>query len=358
MDTEETTYDFSQLDNYITDIQQRKRRILSISLTNYCNINCAHCIRNAGGINKTHLSGSIIEKIVDDFSKIGNKVKFLGLTGGEPFQRPDAIKTLSKAGAECGMSVGVVSNAYWAESLDHAIDVIDEFIYIDQYDISTDFFHLEYIPLSYIKNVYSAAKKRNKKVVIRLTEGCALPYAEQKIIEEVKSFAGEDVSIQNLFYFGRAKSLNTLATPTKSLPYLPCFTEGPFIREDGIVLPCCKSLAGIDSLHPLILGNLNYQSLADIFTLSEQNPILHFIRVWGFGPIYEMMEKSDIANLLPEITTGMDACSICAQIFSNPEFCEYIKLLSNKFEFKLHVAVGRWHYLKESDMLDAINNYR
>ena len=68
---------------------------LAYSVTNKCNLRCAHCYASSGIPYEDELSlEEICEKILDEAQLIGTK--FITLTGGEPFTRKDILEIISE----------------------------------------------------------------------------------------------------------------------------------------------------------------------------------------------------------------------------------------------------------------------
>lgn len=65
---------------------------IEIKLTNACNLNCIHCIANAGSKKSNELKKEEIFKVIDEAKE--NKAFNIGLTGGEPFLREDIFEII------------------------------------------------------------------------------------------------------------------------------------------------------------------------------------------------------------------------------------------------------------------------
>lgn len=70
-------------------------RILTLMITEACNLNCPHCLLNCKNLDAAPVQKEIIINIIDEFSAIGGATIFL--TGGEPLSHPDWLEILSHA---------------------------------------------------------------------------------------------------------------------------------------------------------------------------------------------------------------------------------------------------------------------
>ena len=69
--------------------------IVSWNTTNACNMNCAHCYRDAGKIDKNELSTSEAKTMLEGIARAGFKIMIF--SGGEPLLRPDILELVAYA---------------------------------------------------------------------------------------------------------------------------------------------------------------------------------------------------------------------------------------------------------------------
>ena len=70
-------------------------KILTLMITDACNLSCPHCLLNCKGRNTLPVSPKKIINIMDEFSELGGQV--LLITGGEPLCHPDLPDILDHA---------------------------------------------------------------------------------------------------------------------------------------------------------------------------------------------------------------------------------------------------------------------
>ncbi len=99
--------------------------IMCIEITQQCNATCGHCASNSSPYTKIRLTIEKIEEIVRQAAKEG--VKFLGLTGGEPFlEKPMILKAIETATKSGIIFDYINSNCFWAKTEAIAVEVLKE----------------------------------------------------------------------------------------------------------------------------------------------------------------------------------------------------------------------------------------
>ena len=61
-------------------------KILTLMITEACNLSCPHCLLNCKNLNFVPVQKEIIFNIIDEFSSLGGES--LLVTGGEPLSHP------------------------------------------------------------------------------------------------------------------------------------------------------------------------------------------------------------------------------------------------------------------------------
>ncbi len=77
----------------------RAPEILTLMITDACNLSCPHCLLNCKNLDPTPVKKEIIIGIIKEFADLGGEVLFL--TGGEPLSHPDWFEILAHA---CSLS--------------------------------------------------------------------------------------------------------------------------------------------------------------------------------------------------------------------------------------------------------------
>ena len=73
----------------------QRPKILTLMITEACNLGCPHCLLNCKNLDAVPVQKEIIVNIIDEFSDLGGEVIFV--TGGEPLSHPDWTDILDHA---------------------------------------------------------------------------------------------------------------------------------------------------------------------------------------------------------------------------------------------------------------------
>ncbi len=133
---------------------------LHILLTYQCTYECDHCFVWGSPWQKGTLTYEQIERILDQAKEAG--VTSIYFEGGEPFlYYAILIKAVRKA-ADMNFSVGIVSNAYWANSVADAEEWLRPFAgRLADFTVSSDLFHCNEYLGERPQNALAAAKWLN-----------------------------------------------------------------------------------------------------------------------------------------------------------------------------------------------------
>ncbi len=347
---------FNDFDNYVTERQMKYGTLLAFSITNSCPLKCEHCIVDANSIDD-ELSAESLKKCLIDLSEY-KLINQISVTGGEPFYVPNKLKIFSEFCQESNIELGVVTSAYWASDYEKAYEIISQYPGVTDYCISTDQYHLKYVPLINIKNAYLAAKASNKTVKIRISGETEDTVKTHEILKTVYDIVSDqkEVTFQRIIPFGRAKENCKEHLKFVDEPFaLPCCTNAPVVTERGIVEPCCGGIISLKGNHPLVLGDVKIDDLSTILNRSKSKWLLNYIRLWGFTELINEIENSDLKNKLPKSYLENDVCTTCCQLFADQEISDFLNELSQSLEFKLKVAYGMMHYYGDEKPIQIIS---
>lgn len=250
---------------------------IEIKITNKCNLNCIHCISNAGIASKNELK---IEEIFDIINEAKKNAAFtIGLTGGEPFLRKDIFQIVNfiyKSGLKSTITTnGTILNKAIIEKIKDKVSLIR--VSLDHFDsIKHDSFRRSYGAFAKTLNTLELLQKYEKYFqVVILT--VVSKYNIEQLPKIISFFTKSKFKAVNFFLFvpfGRGKKLEKeLSLDKKSIfkfcsfiekekhknKKLKILTENPlltiirsekvaricpaaitscFITENGRVLPC------------------------------------------------------------------------------------------------------------------------
>lgn len=275
------------------------------------------------------------------------------ITGGEPFYDTNHLRSILKLTAEYGLVPAIVTNAFWADTPETAYNLLASMPEVKMLSISTDKYHQKFIPVSYIDNALVA--------VHRLGIACNLSVCIEKgedeesasILNSLKKMAeGESILISYVYPAGRAKGKRTHSAvfDRDTEQYCCSGAESPIIFPDGRVVGCMGVVDGLSGKHPLLLGDANLRSLAEILSGADQNVFLHMLRLWGPAAVIRKMQESGMHNSELEELAGGSDCDLCYLLAKNDWLLEQLNEILSESELKKKVAYARQFYLGEDSM--------
>jgi len=332
-------------------------------LTYKCTVACPHCIVKAGPNRKEEIK---LEKAIDWLDQIAEfrstKSFPIGIsfTGGEPFYNQPLLKSIADHAFGHQFMVSVVTNAFWAETRASAIEVLDKYESIQLVSISTDKYHQENIPFSYIRNAIFACKKLGKFYNIAVSTESESDEDYLHLYEDLLEVT-EKENIQTAYTVpvGRAANLvdkenfSLDREPTNSACYMANF---PVIFPDGSVIACIGPPIVVKDHNPLLLGNLNEEPLLQILERAQNNPALQAIRTFGPKILVDLLKDHGYGDLIPEYFIKECPCDVCFKIFSDSRIAKVLTELIQSADFIEKVAYGRYYYLQETEMLKIEQN--
>ncbi len=259
----------------------------------------------------------LAEKTVEEAAKAGFRV--LWITGGEPMLFPDDVLHLVEMSRDCGLRPVVQTDTYWARTLGEAIDTTAMLKQrgVKMIAISTDQFHVQFVPMENVLNAVRACKKNDIHVIVNLSVLRDDPVAEQ--IHSVLSEERVPLGDQPVVPFGRAKSIprSEMITSTHA-PNSGCFVSFvPNVLPDGTVVACCGPYLAFTPDSPLILGNAKRSSLVEILHKADRSPLLNILRLGGPAGLLQELEGSGV--ILEKPTNCVTKCELCMAMLSRPE---------------------------------------
>lgn len=325
--------------------------------TYHCQASCPHCIVEAGPKRKEFIPLAAAENWLEQISNYGNgQIKAVALTGGEPFSNLEYLAAISNKAGSLGLLVTAVTNAFWATSEKAAQEVLKQLPSVRLITFSTDNFHQRVIPVTHIRNAWTAAEALNRTCNIAVCTGSKIDRATQETLDFLAEFAPSDaINTARVFPVGRARSFSNRLEycMSSSPPKEACsMAHAPVILPDGTMLACFGPIVSIKNSHPLRLGNLHEESLHEILTKAELNPVLHALRIWGPHKLISMIQKTDYRNFLPESYVTDSICCVCHDLMQNQNLMPFFDNLNRDRNFIETVAYGRIYYLHEERMAE------
>ncbi len=263
-----------------------------------CTDECDHCFVWSSPQAKGTMSLAQIREVLHQASDLGT-VEMVYFEGGEPFLfYPIMLQGLREA-ANLGFRRGIVTNNYWATSVEDAVEWLRSVaeIGIDDLSLSSDLFHGEAMMTQAARNGIEAAKQLGLPegvLTIEVPEGCATYTQGDK---------GEPISGGPVRFRGRA-----VANLTEGVPRRPWteFAECPDedFRDPGRVH--VDTFGHVHLCQGLLMGNLWQQPLKEMVAHydPDDHPVIGPLLAGGPAALVERYG-------LPHEESYIDACHLC-----------------------------------------------
>jgi len=266
---------------------------LHILLTYQCTFECDHCFVWGSPWQTGTLTFEQIEQILEQAKEAG--VTSIYFEGGEPFLYYAVLVKAVRKASDIGLSVGIVSNAYWANSVADAEEWLRPFAgRLADFTVSSDLFHCNENLGEHPQNALAAAKWLN------------IPTGMISIAQpgsEAKQTHGQIEDEGAVMYRGRAAK--NLVERAPSHPW-ESFDSCPHedLREPGRVH--LDPLGNIHICQGISIGNVFETPLKE--TCEKYDADAHPI----CGPLLEGGPASLVAEYNLKHASGYaDACHLC-----------------------------------------------
>lgn len=258
----------------------------------FCNFKCQYCLQSLQddelkkmGFKKQLMDIEIYKKAIDDLAGFDRKLKALIFAGhGEPLVHPDIAEMVSYAKKkEVAERIEIVTNGYLLteELSDNLINAgldrlrislqgIDEKKYKDVSGVDIDF------KLFMQRLAYFYHHKKETNVCIKIIDVALDQKEDEGTFRKIFDPISDNLLLEYMIPFVREidyKEVGKVAGCTKqgckkksdicSMPFYMLV-----LNPEGEVLPCCS----VDI--PIVLGNIKYQSLKEIWKSSKRTKFL------------------------------------------------------------------------------------
>jgi hypothetical protein len=132
---------------------------LHLLLTYQCTFECDHCFVWGSPWQTGTMTAQTVRRCLEEARALGT-VRSIYFEGGEPFLFYPTLLNAVGMAADMGFKTGIVTNAYWALSLDDALEWLKPFAgKLVDLSISSDLYHSNEKLSSEARNAQSAAKQ-------------------------------------------------------------------------------------------------------------------------------------------------------------------------------------------------------
>lgn len=330
----------------IQGLFRRMHAVLSLYLTNKCNILCGHCGVESGPHESSLLAPEDVLAHVNTLASDG-VVEALHVSGGEPFLYQDAMRAIARCGLAAGIQVAVNTNGFWSRNRARAEAMLDSMPGLSQIILSTDEYHEAFLPLEVVRDAALLSLSRDLLVDIYV---CTSAGRRTGFVERLEALMGAEllaqvpVVVTTLETGGRADSVPEAhwRPSAGGLPGGRCdLVNRPVVLEDGDVLACCNTtVAKRCKQSPLVVGNTHREALPDILRRARGDNLLQAIRVFGPRFVAERLDPDERAQLNREYLDG-DICGLCSDIMSDVWLRESARRATETREAQRLIGMGR-----------------
>ncbi|MBN1955604.1 MAG: radical SAM protein [Anaerolineae bacterium] len=270
---------------------------LHLLLTYQCNYECDHCFVWGSPLQDGVMTMAQVRDIYRQGQELGT-VTSIYLEGGEPFLYYPIMVWAAREAAERGFQVGVLSNNYWATTVEDAMEWLRPFAgIVHDLSISTDLFHSDAVMDDHARNALAAAEQLGIPVgtlICDVPEGVAGYPAQEK---------GAPVESGAIMFKGRAavKLVDGVARRPWS-----AFDACPYETLDDPGRVHVDPLGYLHLCQGINMGNLFERPLAEL--VAAYDPQAHPV----VGPLLRGGPAALVAAYdLPHGDAYVDACHLC-----------------------------------------------
>jgi len=272
---------------------------LHLLLTYQCTFECDHCFVWGSPWQTGTMTLENIRHIVREAQDLGT-ITSIYFEGGEPFMYYATLLAGVRLAKAAGFEAGIVSNSYWATSVEDAIEWLRPFAgLIDDLSVSSDLFHYDEMLSRQARNACAAAEQLGISIG---TISVAPPEAADPV--QVVGQLPENES--GVMYRGRAAV--KLSGKARQHPWSQ-FTTCPYedLREPGRIH--VDPFGNLHICQGIVIGNLFQTPLTEI--CERYDPDRHPIvgPLLRGGPI-ELVEAYGV----PHRAAYADACHLCYEV--------------------------------------------
>ena len=267
---------------------------LHLLLTYQCTLECDHCFAWGSPWQSGTMRLQDVRNILEQAHQ-AETVKWIYFEGGEPFLYYALLLKGVQRAAAMGFRVGVVSNAYWATSVEDAVEWLRPFSgLVDDLSVSSDLFHYNEALTELARNAVEAAATLD------------IPTGVISIAGQGEAALGQLPETESgVMYRGRA--VEKLAQQARH-SHWETFTTCPYedLRQPGRLH--VDPLGYLHVCQGIVLGNMFERPLGEL--CASYDPDFHPVTgaLLAGGPA-ELVRRYDV----PHQQAYADACHLCYQ---------------------------------------------
>ena len=283
-------------------------RKLAFGYSTRCNIRCGHCVATGDLPAGRNMDHDRAKEIIAGMVRAG--VGGISFSAGEPFLFFKQIAELVKLCSQIGIYTRIVTNSFWAktvESSDHLVSELQQ-NGLNQLRLSYSRWHQDNIDRNNVLNAARSCEKIGLDYFISFVTDFSKeddPH-EQFLRNHCLTFFPEPV-----IYAGRAESFKRRRILTDY--QANCCDMNPYLTPDLDMYACCDAGSHFSETNFFYLGNLNGNTLEQLFSKSETDRLHNLIRTLGITNIasFSGMKAREIITY--------SKCELCRKLFNSAE---------------------------------------
>ena len=270
---------------------------LHLLMTYQCNLECDHCFVNSRPEAKGVMKISDIKQILEEARSVGN-IEWIYFEGGEPFLYYQTMLWGLRAAKDYDFKRGIVTNAYWATSVEDAKEWLNPLseIGVSDFSISDDVYH------------YGESEENLAKYAYEAAEDLGLPVGKitiedpKKCLKQIE-WKGKPVVKGRVLFKGRAAEKLVEGLPRKTWTEFDKCLDEDFSNQGRIHI---DPFGYVHVCQGITIGNMKQTPLPKLLT--DFDPETHPI----CGPIL----RGGPAELVREYRVKheekyVDECHLC-----------------------------------------------
>lgn len=283
-------------------------RNIAFGYSTRCNIRCNHCVAAGEELTTSKME---LQEAKQTITKLANAgVTGISFTAGEPTIYFNDLLELLKLCKSHKIFTRVVTNSSWAkdtESTQSQLKLLKA-SGLNQLRLSYSRWHQEHVPKENIINAAKGAMSCDINYFVSFVTDFSetdKEYEDYLRDNSVKFFP------EPLIYSGRAKNylkekLFTDYQDNKCAMNL-------YLAPDFNLYACCDAGSHFTKTNVFLLGNIQKESVTELFSRSDKNPLFNCIRNIGLTTIasYSGMPSRDIITYRK--------CELCEILLNNPK---------------------------------------
>ena len=320
--------------------------LITINPTSVCTAACRHCCMESGPDRTEQLTAEQLTTILLEIFQELPQLEVIVFSGGESTLLGETQLDAIRLCKEHGVMTRLVTNAYWARSLEQARTTLRELrdAGLDEVNFSTDDYHLPFISLQKVRYAFEAAMEMDFQSVVIAScygpetwltpnlldlefksgpQGMRRRFQENGVPNELSPQPGETfvlLSNNPVSRIGRGRyRMQSSETTQAPIPLYQARPRGCWhalrrtsISSSGRYLACC----GFNTEHNPILdyGVLGQEPLAVLLDRADDDLVSNMIALLGPPVIKEMLERwyPDEVDFPRDTYTSI--CEVCEDL--------------------------------------------